>query len=177
MKYPSKLTLIVTWNAVRALWMFLIVYSDLMVLARSGDPGVYGILPDWKLIFVVCALPVQTASTIIYMEAGRKAALAVEALSTTVYCLITIGLWRGISLVRRLAIGFYSIELLILGFFVIYIVPSLWGIYLPTLRFFSLGTSLLFIGIDGWILRALLGSDVKSQFRPTDRPLQTNIVS
>lgn len=177
MKGPSKLTFIVTWNVVRALWMLLIVYNDLLVLVRSGDPGAYGILPDWKLIFVVCALPVQTASTIIYMEVGRKAALALEVLSTTAYCLISIGLWRGISLVRRLAIGFYSIELLILGFFVIYVVPLLWGILPATVRFFSLGTALLFLVIDGWILRALLGPDVKSQFQPTGRPLRTNIVS
>jgi hypothetical protein len=127
--------------------MVYITLIDLLILARSGDSGGYGIAPNSMLLIMVGAIPPQLISTIGLLYSGRRTSVAVEILTTLIYVVISAGLWWNNTLVRRFAIGFYGIELALLSFYLVYVIPLFWNSWSIELRVFSVISGLMFLAI------------------------------
>src|ERR1051325_438346 len=101
MKKLFGLRTIAIWNGLRTLLMASIVFGDVFVLVKDGDPGGYALVPTTMLILTISAFPSQIASLIAYLEFGRRAVFCLDLLAMAAFGLISVGLFRRPPTIRR----------------------------------------------------------------------------
>jgi hypothetical protein len=87
------LTMLMIWNAIRAVWMSYAVFWGLEMLASGRGLQPYlGIGVDRQLLFRVGAMPLELTSIIAGFGFGRPGQVVLQIVAVAAYCLAAIGI-------------------------------------------------------------------------------------
>jgi len=158
------------WNSLRGAWMAYFVFLDLRSLARVGDKGPYvGIGVDSSLLVTIGAMPLKFLGILAGFRFGLTGETTVEITATLAYCLVAIGLWRRLRVIKPLALLLWSFEALLLASYVSY---AFFTSFVPwsELRSVAIFSWLLFLGLYGMSTVYLMQKNTASLFGQNLKP-------